>query len=344
MYFFTDPPTDDTSTVGEVIGPPVHPFHGPLAQYLRLRLHASVDDPAWAGQTQYLNFGDITSTNWPTAMTTSASKGNTTDHCFDVDDDHRSCWNGHKTVFYSSHPGVASGHAPSESDPNHVFIQLWMYMPDSWSMILGEWHNGGRIHEGECEMLQLCVRKRDPSDAEDKSKWLRPFAATASQHYYGQTLRWKPEDGSQQDLAAQTHVYHADNGNRIKAYIARNAHATYFRSGQIDMITAGECGTQIQYSPPDGFRDVISSPLGLGDYDLVALHNTTNNDGIYDWQGRWGDGMDGFESPTGPEYRIWHSETGGDFSAEASPGRFHDECRKIIGGSPDPETELKYVP
>ncbi len=92
--------------------------------HLRLRKHDDVGEKAWSEQENYLEFGDISDQNWQDAMSTSADQSNTEEHCFDVHDENRTCWQGERTVFYTTHPGTFHGYAHK----NHVFMQLWMYM------------------------------------------------------------------------------------------------------------------------------------------------------------------------------------------------------------------------
>jgi len=87
---------------------------------------------------------------------------------------------------------------------------------------------------------------------------------------------------------AQRYVETADDGNRIRIYIAENSHATYFRVGEINTpnVPGAGVGTQAQYDPISISYDVITAPV-IRNYLLLSSERK-DEVGIYDWRGKWG--------------------------------------------------------
>ena len=276
------------------------------------------------------------------------------DHYIDIDDNSRSSndVDPYPTslagVPYLLHRGHVKGYS-GNSHPNYVFIHYWMYSTASHS----PYHttiaslNNKFTHEADWEMVQIAVRLKDSALPDNKADWILPWAATASQHFYGQTLAWRldhPNEAS--SVTGQRYVRTSDTDpNRIKIYIAENSHATYFRDGIIDADIADGVGTQTQYDADyEEYFDRISGAELLDDSDLLPLEKK-NQTGIYDWPGRWGEQAFNPMVPVlpGPLYReAWDAQLSeGKFRLDSDPVRFHNRCRKKINGSVDPETELK---
>lgn len=255
-------------------------------------------------------------------------------------------------LFHRGHPYV-----------DYIFIHFWMFHPRSHSPY-GPFTENKFRHEGDWEMVQLCIQNINRLQKSNKGQWLLPFAATASQHYYGQTLAWRID---KQDLGSdnenQRYVETTENGKRINVYVAENSHACYFRKGIIKVppsIDAG-CGIQVQYENFAVYKDIISSPLNKVEYKLQALEERDGK-GIYDWPGMWGEyetKNDFFglnlnldiltaHSPKSPRFRETKINLGGTFHIDALPIYFHSLCQKKVDiegnfskdGNPDPLTDL----
>lgn len=130
---------------------------------------------------------------------------------------------------------------------DYVFLQYWMYCATSYLPV----GNAPDVwwHEGDWEMCQCTVKLRDASNPSDKSKWYEPFAVTCSQHYYGQTLKWKAEVGdSPPSSQNQDHV--EKTGTQPVLYVALKSHAIYFRAGEFKTKSGAPVGSQHQYEVP----------------------------------------------------------------------------------------------
>jgi hypothetical protein len=329
---------------------PVYPFSAAIKDNLRLLEDIfPFDGPAWSEPPEdYATFGEF---DTPAASfkeftyrypVLNASRVNDAahshNHYIDVDDANRGCSLGAPTLFHRGHPSP-SGAA------NFVFVQYWMYESASHSPyhLTLPFFNNTFTHEADWEMIQTCLRLTDASDPSNKAKWFVPHAATASQHYYGQTLAWR-FDHNGPAIINQRYALTVEDGARIVVYIAENAHASYFRSGTFEVTVTDGCGTQVQYSPTYSlYYDDISAPLNSVDCDLIPLNykedGTVDLKGIGDWNGRWGE-----PAPTGiirgPFYRAANIQGGGNFILHHNPVQFHNRCRKQIGGADDPETSL----
>jgi hypothetical protein len=123
-----------------------------------------------------------------------------------------------------------------------------------------------------------------------------PFGATASQHYYAQTLRWDMNDGSAaQNAHTQEHLEHIEG--RLVVYVALGSHATYFVADDDITVPVVDrfLGTQKQYDPiPLALYDRTAHAPNQEDpnqedpmqaYSLVPLHQ---NEWLAGFQGRWG--------------------------------------------------------
>jgi hypothetical protein len=180
-------------------------------------------------------------------------------------------------------------------------------------------------------MCQFTIRLKDQDDELNKIKWIEPFAATASQHYYGQTLRWS-RDNNGPRVRDQEFVSHTHNGDRVNIYMAQNAHATYFLPGDINSDIFAGCGTQIQYNSIflTGWDRIIAN-LNPTAMEVKRLHGS----GIYDWNGRWGQTYDKwwapepFHGPQSPKFRQAKVQGATRLITLASnPVDFHNQCRK----------------
>ena len=244
------------------------------------------------------------------------------------DDDGRAVPNGTAShVFHRGHTEVSD---------NFVFIQYWMFEPSSHSPF-GFLPRNNFWHEGDWEMVQLAIKKNDLISTEAKSSWMLPFAATASQHFYGQTLAWRiGHSGASNPERGQRYVQTTDDGNRVLIFIAENAHATYFTDGDYETALNQRCGTVIQYRDVneslDNFDRIQGARL-IENYGLIPLENR-NGEGVFDWPGRWGDRLAPHmlifpkEAPPSPFMR--RSEGGPVFIMNDSPDLFHNCYRKRI--------------
>jgi len=86
-------------------------------------------------------------------------------------------------------------------------------------------------HEGDWEMAQIAFKV----EKTEMGITIKPFAMTASQHYYGQTIRWEPKDGQVGEDYVEKDK---QDPNRPVLYIANGAHATYFKEGKIKVDTS----------------------------------------------------------------------------------------------------------
>lgn len=205
-----------------------------------------------------------------------------------------------RTIYYSVN------HTDAE---NFVFLQYWMFSNFSSQPFFST----GRTamppiqHEGDLEYVQIAVALQDPryGDEEEPRHWIAPFAATASQHFYGQTLEWNRHNGTAANgTDAQTHVEHTDN-LRLAIYLAFGAHATYFAQDDNIPVPRSNAvlGTQAPYNefnrfifdrtmPADRldftFRSLSSEPIlenftglwGHPDEPLVSFNNKSGPPGV----------------------------------------------------------------
>ena len=181
------------------------------------------------------------------------------------------------------------------------------------------------------------MRLVSPGNPDQKAGWLTPFAATASQHYYGQTLRWLAEDGSPADQAhLQTHVEHTSN-ERPKIFIAQGSHATFFsedpeicipcfflpspRLGNTKVYDA-DC-TCVGYS---AFDNTAPASLDGISFQLIGLSEEV---WLTEFGGRFGyleyDDPEGTgNGPPGPLHRSAHAPDGSPVSLLNEPCRLHN--------------------
>ncbi len=331
---------------------PVYPFSAGIKSHLRLRKDVfGPDGPAWASPpANYSTFSSfpIPAANfkdyeyrYPVIEASRDNDGaNSGDHYIDIDDANRTCGLGVPFLCHRGHPSP-SGAA------NYAFVQYWQYQSGSHS----PYHltlpvsNNKFVHEADWEMVQICVRLKDTSDAYNKSKWISPYAVTASQHYYGQTLAWR-RNVNGPAILDQRYVTHVDDGNRINIFIAENAHATYFRGGTFEVTVTAGCGTQIQYNPTYSlYYDEVAAPFTQIDCDLLPFNykaaSGVNMKAICDWNGNWGEEPTFTPAIPGPFRRTVNIDGGGgSFALNDDPVQFHNRCRKIISGSQDSETGL----
>jgi YD repeat-containing protein len=134
-----------------------------------------------------------------------------------------------------------------DEERGFVFLQYWVYCAVSYTpenYMLGirpeadipQTHQDF-VHEGDWEMVQVAV-KLNPENSgtnpgvDPLSAKLQPFSMTASQHFYGQTLRWNSHVTTGHDNVVGFHYPEkVAGGLRPIVYVARNAHAMYFREG-----------------------------------------------------------------------------------------------------------------
>jgi hypothetical protein len=232
-------------------------------------------------------------------------------------------------------------------DPNHAFLQYWMYYPSSHGVYNGTGVGSNNLtHEGDWEMAQFTVRLADPEKPFAKEDWVQPYAATASQHYYGQTLAWRVDPPTDSyDTIDQTHVEpDGQQPYRPRVYVASNGHATYFRDGQIDSDIFTGCPTSVQYSTPAEGYDAISSEnqavyrnVGLVGLSGSRLFKWSGSGGKLD-KARWGEtysltgaGFKTFPGPASPKFRYVgmgdEAKNADNFVLMAQqPQDFHNQC------------------
>lgn len=347
----------------EIIAPlgPIYPFSDPVVENYRLfKESILLDGPVFedsysefgADNSQLPHFPSVESHElldpeyiYPVlADSVLGDPDDVSRHYIDVKNDARESADGVPMLCHRGHP---------VAHPNYVFIHYWMYETASFS----SYNETGLLsntylHECDWELLQLCVQLSTPANPSDKRKWFLPHAATASQHFYGQTLAWRSDCSLAADsgdcmnplVVDQRYVETQDNGNRVVVYIAENSHGTYFRSGQI-ASEDGDLGTQVQYHQVGTFYDQISGDLRPTDPGLFPLQPKSGM-GIYDWNGKWGGTIPGLSKLAGPMHREARLESGAKLNMDGSPVEFHDVCTKLIPGGgelgtiADPEVEL----
>jgi hypothetical protein len=330
---------------------PVHPFSEAITgRYRLLKDNTLIDGPVWEGDPteNYSGFGtfpheSLSDTHTVLQASVAHDCAGVEDHYLDIDNENRGCTDGDPYLLHRSHTPA--------THPNYVFVHYWMYETCSHTPYnsIGLWPNNIYWHEADWEMVQIAIQLRFPEDISDKSRWIMPYAATASQHYYGQTLAWRLDNSEETDdvtAAEQRYVATTEDGNRIKIYIAENSHAIYFRSGRISTPESEKgVGIQDQYDMESYAYDMISNPLPRGDYfKLLTLEDYTENMGVYDWEGKWGE-----QRLEGPMYRQAKDESGSPFRLDANPVYFHQRCCKLVdsegfpneNGQPDELTELR---
>ena len=216
-------------SANETIGPPQYPFNDALRPFYRhrndLASKPDYEDPSQDSSElpEFETFGSLTS------LTSRASHENfllqsefTTHPYLDIQDDiiDSSLTVQPELMYITPVEPIRK----TLVHPNYVFMQYWMYQPGSKTPFLVI--DGAQFinHEGDWEMVQLTIRLKDSEDSDTKHKWVEPFAATASQHFYGQTIGWrrnkKPTDAGENEID-QNWVNHINNGNRVK-FIARS--------------------------------------------------------------------------------------------------------------------------
>ena len=174
-------------------------------------------------------------------------------------------------------------------DSEYVFLQYWHFEASSCAP-----GSTSVYHEGDWEMFQIAVQLNTSTNQ------LQPIAVTASQHYYGQTIRWA-ETGNGPASQNQDYVGKSADGLQPKVYIATNSHATYFRQGsfRFPALSSGQNHGE-QYLSPDPSGNDVTGSSAL-DYELRIFNNSI----ISDWQGKWGEIRVGIadDGPRSPSYR-----------------------------------------
>jgi hypothetical protein len=177
-------------------------------------------------------------------------------------------------------------------DSGYIFLQYWHFEPSS-----SKPEETSVYHEGDWEMFQIAV---EPNTVAGE---LQPIAVTASQHYYGQTMRWD-SNGFDNGPDSQNQDYVGKSGHQPKVYIALNSHATFFREGHF-RHPGGGANHGYQYLPaPTGDEDDATGGESYS-YTLRILHDNM----ISHWQGAWGHRKFGWpwepdDGPPSPRYRY----------------------------------------
>ena len=182
----------------------------------------------------------------------------------------------------------------------HVFLQYWHFEIGSYGVSNPIWDNSFFWHEGDWEMMQVCVSEKDSSAPSVKAKWIKPFSVTASQHYQGQTLRWDPvgtaPGNRNQDYVGKTGAY------RPQIYIARNTHATYFSPNMWFRFSTGAGADGLPYLA-SRTRANIDDRTGNTPYayTLGYLHGHI----LSTWAGFWGRTGTLNHGPQGPGFSAY---------------------------------------
>ena len=226
------------------------------------------------------------------------------------------------TVMFSVNDHDSRGNVNNEE---YLFLQYWMFYDFSNSFLdflLTP------FHEGDVEYVQVAVKLFGRDWPLLKDYWMRPFGATASQHYYGQTLGWDRLDGSAKDRATIRTVEHT-NG-RPHVYVAQGTHATYFAEAtfKTDLLRQHlDTALPIQWENfPIGAGAYETTVRGARSYTLIRCPEI-----FLSWRGRWGwvgsvDGTDWQDGPPGTALRSANYKTG-DFSVNLRfPVEFHNAC------------------
>ena len=318
----------------EHVGPPQNPFNNLMIPWMRHKngpdRMTPDDDVSFLSPPSFNDFGDMTNDfNYENMLLRS---GSTTNPYLDMEDAHLQAYVTNACVFhYSPNTEGVLIHT------NYAFIQFWMYYPSSHG-VYNDWNIGDNelAHEGDWEMCQFTIRLAEPNDTGEKAKWLEPFAATASQHYYGQTILWNRNSNGPATALTwnQNYVSHVTHGNRVNLYIAENAHAVYFRPGIIDSDIFAGCGTQVQYdSNPENGYDWISPNY----VTFIPTYFPISGSNIFEWPGHWGQTYNGypwdFHGPPSCSFRSagigdWDSDDPSRVPLTRDPILFHDLCRK----------------
>ena len=164
------------------------------------------------------------------------------------------------------------------SNNKNFVIQYWMFYA----------FNKGQLntHEGDWEMVQILL---------DSSK--KPIEVMYSQHIGGEKTSWSNVE---------------KESNHIKVYVAKGAHANYFRSYQGKMSLANDIvNDNGKILKPNDYKIILLGELGK-----------SNHKAEQDWldfAGRWGDfgsigdELRGKRGPHGPAYRengeMWNNPT-----------------------------------
>jgi len=236
---------------------------------------------------------------------------------------------GTETLYYSANEADSS---------EFLFLQYWMFenfstTPDGSLFTPG---TDSVWHEGDLEYVQVAVRlSGEPTSM--KSVWLTPFAATAAQHYYGQTLGWSPEHVAPGDQAhAQEYVEHrySDSGeDRLVIYIARGAHATYFVPDEdIEVPDIPMCGFGrndpyvYDPSPESSYDD--TSPCRRIHTAMAPLSGSALYGPAIDYWGWVGHSANRHDAPPCAlhRYAVDDANDGEHVEVIADPVRFHNGC------------------
>jgi hypothetical protein len=248
---------------------------------------------------------------------------------------------GAETLYHTAvRPGGTGGAS------NFTCLQDWMFYNFSQRMfgVPFDLNPPNVQHEGDMEHCQIAVKIKDTSDPSNKSKWIVPFGATASQHYYAQTLRWDINDGSAAaDAHSQVHVEHQND--RLAIYVAAGAHATYLVADNAIAVPVTDkyLGTQTmydQYAPALYDTTAASTPLS---YDFEPLH-----DWLAQFEGRWGyydptlTGPTAPNGPAGPPHRAAAISATQDLNLRDNACELHNRAIRTV--APSQLTEMTIAP
>lgn len=221
---------------------------------------------------------------------------------------------------------------------NHVFVQYWFFYPTSF-LPFGPMVGSLFWHEGDWEMFQFTVRLRDADDptTEDvdestKPYWMAPFAVTASQHFYGQTLKWKQEDGDNPPASPNQDYIEKSGAFQPKVYVAAKSHATYLRAGEFETpISTDTSNAGWAYMFPPGYPTDRARGGGSTFVPTSAQLSTLHPPILNNWLGLWGriPGIldQGGNGPPSPSLRG-PAEAGGVILIQSDPTGFHNSYLK----------------
>ena len=130
----------------------------------------------------------------------------------------------------------------------------------------------------------------DDVDESTKPYWIAPFAVTASQHFYGQTLKWKEEDGDNSPAFPNQDYVEKSGAFRPVVYVAARSHATYLRAGEFETPVATDTSNAgwAYMFPPNHPMDRARGNGSIFNPDSAEL--SLLSPAIFNfWSGYWGE-------------------------------------------------------
>ncbi len=211
---------------------------------------------------------------------------------------------------FKTNPGSQTiYHSVNRTDSqDFLFLQFWMFENFSTGAHnipgkkINELYGPEVEHEGDMEHCHIAIRYKHPNNFAEKSNWLVSYSATASQHYYAQTLPWYRNVGTPSLEAWQQKfvehgawngnsvsipeiVAHDYNDQRLVVFIAMGAHATYFAADLlIDVDEFTKLGTECQYN----YNAFLAYDKTCRNPIKYSLSPLSGNEWLDTFLGRWG--------------------------------------------------------